>query len=262
MLQFISEQSVTLKSALHCMPNDLQAGESNGVRSPMAASGLLRQQPSPEHLVSVLVDQLEALTCAGPDNTIPASLQAIVDHTFQCVRRPYLPAAATGGPAAAAGQHTDALNEAGLQVDEQVAAEESASLDEAWQCLAELLCDEDEYAASVGQTWLYRILVEAADQHIARVNQQFSAVEEPGKQHDDESFSRRHEPHVIGLLPHPLGGPPKPDAPAHLLHQPELAGLLRVMLSYTGVDTGHRFMTVLRRLLLHTKLKCTAPSAG
>lgn len=216
------------------------------------------QQPSPEHLVSVLVDQLEALACASPDNTIPATLQAIVDHTLQCIRRPYLPMFA-----ATAEQQADLSEQAVPRPDhsEHTDPQEDLALDEAWQCLAELLCDEDEYAALVGQSWLYRLLTEAAEQRVAQAHQQPTNPEEDLEhvtaQHDEQQL-------VLGLLPHPLGGPPKPDAPAHFTHQPELAGLLRLVLSYSGggVDVGHRFMLVVRRLVLHLKLKCSGLSSG
>ena len=207
-----------------------------------------------------MVDQLEALTCGGPDNTIPASVQAIVDHTLHCVRGPYL----STDPGSAEQQ----AQAARLHEDAQSQAEGHMALDEAWQCLAELLCDEDDYAASVGQTWLYKLLVEAANCHMAQLSQQLTDVkpytEDPTLQYNDQDSSRLQEPYVVGLLPHPLGGPPKPDAPAHLLQQPELAGLLSVVLSHTGggVDAGHRFATVLHRLVLHLKLKCSAPASG
>ena len=220
-----------------------------------AGSGLLMQQPSPEHLVSVLVDQLEALACASPDNTIPATLQAIVDHTLERIRRPYLPMFA-----ATAEQQAD-LSEQAVPKPDHSDPQEDLALDEAWQCLAELLCDEDEYAASVGQSWLYRLLTEAAEHQVAQTDQQSTSPEE-----DPEHVTAHYDEQqlVLGLLPHPLGGPPKPDAPAHLTQQPELAGLLRLVLSYSGggVDVGHRFMMVVRRLVLHLKLKCSGLSSG
>ena len=132
-------------------------------------SGLLRQQPSPEHLVSVMVDQLEALMCGGPDNTIPASLQALVDHTLHCLRRPYM-----STDSRTADQQAQAP---GLHEKAQPQAEGHVALDEAWQCLAELVCEEDDYAASVGQAWLYRLLVEAVHCHMSHLTQQLTAAQ-------------------------------------------------------------------------------------
>ena len=234
------------------------------------------QQPSPEHLVSVLVDQLEAVTCTGPDNTIPASLQPAVDHTLDCIRRPYLSAPRSGdAPQQLAGP-------ADIQQESMMQLEEHIQLDEAWQSLAELLCDEDDYAAAVGQMWLYKLLVQAADQHMLQTQQQ-TLVPDPEVtaevttslfQQDEQSASALHgDQHetqasqgaqLLGLLPHPLGGPPKPDGPRHLTHQPQIAELLRAILAYSGDtgDAGHRFMHVVRRLVLHFKLKCTIPLSG
>lgn len=210
------------------------------------------------------------MACAESGNVIPLSLQPAVQHTLDCIRRPYQTPLEVSSDATQTPSHTDLPG--GQDPASSVAAsqeeEEQVALDEAWQYLAELLCEQDSWAAGVGQTWLYQLLTEAADQHLAHLEHQSQQAIHP--QSDDNGYpmspgmSRDGVPPQLGLLPHPLGGPPKADAPAHLSNQPELTQLLREVLSYhtDQVTTGSCFVAVVKRLLLHLKLKCSITPAG
>ncbi len=249
-----------------------QAGSKDGFQD-----GSQHQQSS-DGLTSTILEQLEVLACAEAGNIIPTSLQPAVQHTLDCIRRPYQtpqkPSAASSQtsdislsdlPAAAQGSASSSLPPGQHQ-------EEAVDLDEAWQYLAELLCEADKWAAGVGQTWLYKLLTEAAHQHMARPEHQSqpSLANQSGEYFDEDDYpsspGMSHQPVIqqMGLLPHPLGGPPKPDAPAHLSNQPELTQLLRQVLSYhtDKVTTGNCFMQVVKRLVLHLKLRCSLVPTG
>lgn len=218
-----------------------------------------------------LLHQLELMACTDASTAVPASLQPVVQHTLDCISGAYQhpPERAPLDPDNApppTSHHRPSDSSSSVLVS---AEEEPVALDEAWLCLAELLCDEDSWALSVGESWLYRLLVEAAEQHMQHPQQQQEAHSyQQGEQYfDAEDFDyptspgRAHhrEAGQVGLLPHPLGGAPKPDAPAHLSNQPQLSQLLRRVLSYSSgrTNTGLCFMRVVRRLLMHLKLKCS-----
>ena len=213
------------------------------------------------------------MACTEASTAVPASLQPAVQHTLDCISSAYQqppdpildPNQAPPAPGTI-GQHRPAGSSSSVLVSPE---EEPVALDEAWLCLAELLCEEDSWAASVGESWLYRLLIEAAEHHMQHPEQQQGAHNyQQGKQYfDAEEYdypaspgrSHRGQTGPIGLLPHPLGGPPKPDAPAHLCNQPELSQLLRTVLSYSSDSTsiGLSFIGVVRRLVMHIKLKCS-----
>lgn len=235
-------------------------------------SGQQQQSPS---LIRVLLEELEAMTCAESGNIIPLSLQPAVQHTLDCIRRYYQtplkpPDEPNQVPSQAdlpAGQDPASSSvPAGQEEEEQVA------LDDAWQYLAELLCEQDSWAAGVGQNWLYQLLTEAAEQHMAHFEHQSQHhLQSQSDQYSDDDdypmspgISRSVTKQQLGLLPHPLGGPPKPDAPSHLSNQPELAQLLRAVLSYhtDQVTTGTFFVAVVKRLVLHLKLRCSVMLHG
>ena len=229
--------------------------------------------------LSSLLQQLEMLACTEGSTAIPISLQPAVQHTLECIRRPYQhhpdPSSdpyLTPHPALATHHHATGSSSSVIINTEQ----EPVSLDEAWQCLAELLCEEDSWAVSVGQSWLYILLTEAAEQHMTHPEHQLRqedmqshAQSQQGYGSSDYDYpasplaSVQGATRQVGLLPHPLGGPPKPDAPAHLSNQLELSQLLSAVLSYSTdtVTTGLRFMQVVKRLVLHLKLKCNLSSA-
>lgn len=210
------------------------------------------------------------MACAESGNVIPLSLQPAVQHTLDCIRRPYQTPGEDPSDPTQAPSHTNlpADQNPASSVPASQEEEEQVALDEAWQYLAELLCEQDPWAAGVGQTWLYQLLTEAAEQHLAHPEHQSQHAIHP--QSDDDGYpmspgmSRDGVPPQLGLLPHPLGGPPKADAPAHLSNQPELTQLLREVLSYhtDQVTTGSCFVAVVKRLLLHLKLKCSITPAG
>lgn len=216
------------------------------------------------------------MACTEASITIPTSLQPVVQHTLDCINRSYqqppdLPLDPHQAPHP--GMHPPA---GPVSVDLVGSEEEPVMLDEAWQCLAELLCEQDRWAAGVGEAWLYRLLTHAAEQRMA-YPQELEQHQDAHSQQQD-----KHHPDIdehdypaspgraplrqagqIGLLPHPLGGPPKPDAPLHLTNQPELSQLLRAVLSFSSdtTTTGLVFIGVVKRLLLHLKLKCSLGSA-
>lgn len=229
---------------------------------------------SQQSALSTLLHQLEVMACTEASVAIPTSLQPVVQHTLDCITRSYASYQQPSDPhqAPPQGMHRPARSSL-----EDLACSEEAPvvLDEAWQCLAELLCDEDSWAGSVGEAWLYSLLIQAAEQHMAYPHPHSQTPHDPHhqdaqhQQHGEQSSdvddyppspgrSHQRQAGQIGLLPHPLGGPPKPDAPAHLTHQPELSQLLRLVLSYSSgsTSTGLVFIGVVRRLLLHLKFKC------
>ena len=233
-----------------------------------------QQQHNPS-LIRVLLEELEAMACAESGNIIPLSLQPAVQHTLDCIRRPYQtplepPNKPNQVPSQAdlpAGQDPASSSvSAGQEEEEQVA------LDDAWQYLAELLCEQDSWAAGVGQNWLYQLLTEAAEQHMAHPERhsQHHLQSQSDQYSDDDDYplspgmSRSVMKQQLGLLPHPLGGPPKLDAPSHLSNQPELAQLLRAVLSYhtDQVTTGTCFVAVVKRVVLHLKLRCSVMLHG
>ena len=222
-------------------------------------------------VLASLLHQLELMACTDASTAVPASLQPIVQHTLHCISSAYQqppdPALDPDkAPPPTSHHHQQSDSSSSVLVS---AEEEPVALDEAWLCLAELLCDEDSWAVSVGENWLYKLLVQAAEQHMQHPEQQQKAQRyQQGEQYfDAEDFdyptspgrAYHREAGQIGLLPHPLGGPPKPDAPAHLSNQPQLSQLLRRVLSYSSdkTNTGLCFMRVVRRLLMHLKLKCS-----
>ena len=204
-------------------------------------------------MISSILEQLETLACAEADSVIPASLQPAVQHTLDCIRRPYQTDPLDAPP----NRNQDAPS---LIIPSQNEAA-AVGLDEAWQYLGELLCEQDSWAAGVGQTWLYNLLTEAANQHLTHLQHRLQPHMHPGAGDFPGSpmTPGQQTSQQVGLLPHPLGGPPKPDSPAHLTNQPELAQLLRQVLCYhtSQVTTGTRFMAVIKRFLLHLKLKCS-----
>lgn len=230
------------------------------------------QGSSSQPALASLLHQLELMACTEASTAVPASLQPVVQHTLDCIssayhQQPPDPAYLDPDKAPLPTSHhqpSDSLSSVLVSAEE-----EPVALDEAWLCLAELLCDEDSWARSVGESWLYKLLVEAAEQLMQHPEQQQEGhSSQQGEQYfDAEDFDypmspgRAHhrEAGQVGLLPHPLGGPPKPDAPAHLSNQPQLSQLLRTVLSYSSdrTNTGLCFMRVVRRLLMHLKLKCS-----
>ena len=213
------------------------------------------------------------MACTEASTAVPASLQPAVQHTLDCISSAYQqPPDPTLGPHQAPpapgtiGRHRSAGSSSSVLASPE---EEPVALDEAWLCLAELLCEEDSWASSVGESWLYRLLIEAAEHHMQHPEQQQGAhnYQQDEDHFDTEEYDypaspgRSHcrQTGPIGLLPHPLGGPPKPDAPAHLSNQPELSQLLRTVLSYSSdsTSTGLSFIGVVRRLVMHVKLKCS-----
>lgn len=233
-----------------------------------ATSSLSSRQPA----ISSLLHQLEVMACTEASVTIPTSLQPVVQHTLDCISRSYQqPPDLLLDPHQPL--HPGTHPPAGPGSEDLVGSEEEpVMLDEAWQCLAELLCEEDRWAAGVGEAWLYRLLTHAAEQRMAHPQQheqrQDAHSQQQGKQHSDgdqynypasPGSSPLRQAGQIGLLPHPLGGPPKPDAPSHLTNQPELSQLLRAVLSFSSdtTRTGLVFVGVVKRLLLHLKLRCS-----
>lgn len=221
-------------------------------------------------MLASLLHELELMACIEGSTAVPASLEPVVQHTLDCISSAYqqIPDPTLDPNQAPASPGT--IRPAGSSSPVPVSPEEEpVALDEAWLCLAELLCEEDSWAASVGESWLYRLLIEAAEQHMQHPQQQQSAhIHQQAEQYfDAEEYEyaaspgrpHRREAGQIGLLPHPLGGPPKPDAPAHLSNQPELSQLLRTVLSYSSdsIRTGLSFIGVVRRLVMHVKLKCS-----
>ena len=224
-------------------------------------------------MLASLLYQLEVMACTEASTAVPASLQPVVQHTLDCISSAYLqPPDPTPHPnqAPTPPGTTSWHQPAGFSSSVLVSPEEEpVVLDEAWLCLAELLCEEDSWAASVGESWLYRLLIEAAEQHMQHSKEQQVAHNyQQGEQYFDAeeyeypaSPGRAHHRGTgqIGLLPHPLGGPPKPDAPAHLSNQRELSQLLKTVLACSSgsTSTGLSFIGVVRRLVMHVKLKCS-----
>ena len=215
------------------------------------------------------------MACTEASTAVPASLQPVVQHTLDCISSAYQqPPDPTQDPDQAPpnpgtiSQHQPAGSSSSVS-QSIIPQEEPITLDGAWLCLAELLCEEDSWAASVGESWLYRLLIEAAEQHMQHLEQQQGAHNHQqaeqyfdAEEYEYPAFSQRanhREAGQIGLLLHPLGGPPKLDAPAHLSNQPELSQVLRTVLSYSSdsISTGLRFVGVIRRLVMHVKLKCS-----
>ena len=224
-------------------------------------------------MLSSLLYQLELMACTEASTAVPPSLQPVVQHTLDCISSAYQqPPDPTPDsnqaptPPGTTSRHRPAGSSSSVPVSPE---EEPIALDEAWLCLAELLCEEDSWAASVGESWLYRLLVQAAEQHMQHCEQQPGAHNyQQGEQYfDAEEYDYPPSPErvdhrrtgLVGLLPHPLGGPPKPDAPAHLSNQPQLSQLLMTVLAYSSdsTTTGLSFIGVIRRLVMHIKLKCS-----
>ena len=219
-----------------------------------------------------LLQQLEDMACTEASTSNPVSLQHAVQHTLACIRSAHqqplepLPDPQQAPSPGTRPRHQSTGSSSSVLVSGE---EEPIALDEAWQCLAELLCEEDSWAGSVGQNWLYTLLTEAAEQHMTHTEDKQSY--DSGQQYSDDDLAYpdspgavfQRGPHQVGLLPHPLGGPPKPDAPAHLTNQPELSQLLRTVLSCSNetVATGLRFIHVVKRLVLHLKLRCSVSAA-
>ena len=235
---------------------------------PQAASSL---SGSSQPALASLLHQLELMACTEASSAVPASLQPVVQHTLDCISGAYQQPPDTTPPdpdkaPPPSSHHQPSDSSSSVLVS---AEEEPVALDEAWLCLAELLCDEDSWALSVGESWLYRLLVEAAEQHMQHPQQQQEAhSHQQGEQYfgakdfdypTSPGRAYHREAGQVGLLPHPLGCPPKPDAPAHLSNQPQLSQLLRRVLAYSSdrTNTGLCFMRVVRRLLMHLKLKCS-----
>ncbi|MCJ1368639.1 hypothetical protein MMC16_007784, partial [Acarospora aff. strigata] len=124
------------------------------------------------------------MACTEASITIPASLQPVVQHTLDCITRSYQhPPEPLLDPHQAPhpGMHPPAGPGSECLVS---AAEEPVLLDEAWQCLAELLCEEDSWAAGVGEAWLYQLLIHAAEQRIAHPHQPAHSQQQ-GEEHSD-----------------------------------------------------------------------------
>ena len=249
------------------------SGKINLHKTSMQRSGSL------ETFLESLLQQLEDMACTEASTSNPVSLQPAKQHTLSCIRSAHRqPPDPLSDPQQAPSPGTRPHHQStGSSSSVLVSGEEEpVALDEAWQCLAELLCEEDSWAGSVGQSWLYSLLTEAAEQHMTHTEQHAQHQDmqsyESRQQYSDDDLDYPDSPGAlhqrgaqqVGLLPHPLGGPPKPDAPAHLSNQPELSQLLTTVLSYSTdtVATSLRFIYVIKRLLLYVKLKCSVSAAS